>query len=378
MHTKEQLLERIMSLTTDVPWRESIRLSRESLKGISEKANLGRIKHVYLTGGGTSLYAAEVGKAYIEKIAGVHAEAVPCYWFSRYMPAALLGPDVLLVGISQTGTALSVAESVAAAQKAGALDIAVSGYYDRPVPAAARHVIMTDAAYEGPTVKSISYVQALVAVYLLALEIGKANGNLNSDGAAYWDDQLELAVVKSAELASLVNQVYDLAGIYKDAPIHHVLATGPNVGTVEEGALKIIEMAWVPSEGRELEDFLHGRFRIVDSTTPLLLLAPKGPVRSKLLDTLGAASHINAPTIVFTDDDDPLIARMAKHVVKMPGGLDEYVTSMVYITPLWMYGHRLGILRGTDPAGNRHGFVPTAYNFYQHFDGDGKLIKPVI
>ena len=53
---------------------------------------------------------------------------------------------------------------------------------------------------------------------------------------------------------------------YKNAPIHHCLAAGPNVGTVEEGALKIIELAWVPAEGREMEDFLHGRYREVDET----------------------------------------------------------------------------------------------------------------
>lgn len=378
MQANIQLLERILSLTTDIPWRESIRLSRESIKELSEKTDLSKIKQVYLTGGGTSLYAAEVGKAYMEAIAGIRAEAIPCYTFSHYVPARILGPDSLLVGISQTGNALSVARSIKAAQDGGALDIAVSGYQDRPVPAAARHIIMTDAKKEGPTVKSISYVQALIAVYLLAVEIGKANAGLNTEKINFWDRQLELAVMKSAELASLVTQVYDLAERYRDAPIHHVLAAGPNVGTAEEGALKIIEMAWVPAEGREMEDFLHGRFRIVDKTTPLLLLAPKGETRSKLMDTLGAAKHIEAPAIVFTDDDDPLIAKMATHVIKMPRGLDEYLTPMLYITPLWMYGHRLGTLRGTDPAGNRHGFTTSAYDFTRHFDSDGKLIKPVV
>lgn len=378
MLAKEQLLERILSLTTDVPWRESIRLSRESVKKISVTTNLKQIKHVYLTGGGTSLYAAEVGKAYMEAIAGVRAEAVPCYWFGHYMPVGVLGQDALLVGISQTGTALSVAKSIKVAQDAGALDIAISGYTDKPVPVAARYVVMTDAKKEGPSVKSISYVQALIAVYILAVEIGKANGKLDVQGVTFWENQLELAIRKSGELTSLVNQVYGLAELYKKAPIHHVLATGPNVGTVEEGALKIIEMAWVPAEGRELEDFLHGRFRIVDETTPLLLLAPKGETKSKLLDALGAAKHINAPTIVFTNDDDSLIAKMAKHVVKMPDEIDEYLTPMFYITPLWMYAHRLGILRGTDPAGNRHGFVPTAYDYTQHFDNEGNLIKSVI
>ncbi len=376
MEEKDRLLQRILSLTTSAPWSENLRLNRESIRTLCAKGTLSGIRRMYLTGGGTSLYAAEVGRSYMERIAGIPAQAVPCYSFSYYIPEELLGPDVCLLAISQTGTARSVEKCVRAAQRSGALDIAVSGSTDAPVPAAARRLILTDAKTEGPSAKSTSYVQALTAVYLLAVAIGRANGRLTEQQAAWWDAQLEEAVQKSAQLAGLTEQMYRLAAQYKDAPIHHCLAVGPNVGTVEEGALKIIEMAWVPAEGREMEDFLHGRYREADETTPLLLIAPKGPSKEKLMDTLGSAKRIHAPTIVLTDDPDPAIARLATHVVKMPGGVDEFLTPMFYITPLWLYAHRLGILRGADPAGNRHGFIPTGYEYRAHYDENGMPLVP--
>ena len=51
------------------------------------------------------------------------------------------------------------------------------------------------------------------------------------------------------------------------------LGTGPNLGTAQEGALKICEFAWVFGACEELEDFAHGRFREADGKIPLLLLA---------------------------------------------------------------------------------------------------------
>lgn len=372
MEEKDRLLRRILSMTTDAPWTENIRLVRESLAALGEETDLGAIRRMYLTGGGTSLYAAEVGKSLMERIAGIPAAAVPCYSLGHYLPDNLLGPDVCLLAISQTGTARSVARCVYRAQQAGALDIAVSGFTDTCVPAAARRLILTDAKTEGPSAKSTSYVQAIVAVYLLAVAIGRANGHLTAQQAAAWDAQLAQTVRLSAQLAETVEQMYALAALYKNAPIHHCLATGPNIGTAEEGALKIIEMAWVPAEGREMEDFLHGRYREVDASTPILLLAPRGPAREKLLDTLGSARRIHAPAIVLTDDPEPAVRRLATHVVPMPGGVDEYLTPMLYITPLWLYAHRLGILRGADPAGNRHGFVPTGYDYRAHYDEDGR------
>ena len=378
MEEKDRLLQRILSLTTSAPWTENLRLNRESIRTLCEEGMLGRIRRMYLTGGGTSLYAAEVGRSYMERIAGIPAQAVPCYSFSHYIPENLLGPDVCLLAISQTGTARSVENCVRTAQRAGALDIVVSGSIDARVPAAARRLILTDAKTEGPSAKSTSYIQAITAVYLLAIAIGLANGHLTARQAAWWDTQLEKTVQKSAQLGGITEQMYQLAAQYKNAPIHHCLAAGPNVGTVEEGALKIIEMAWVPAEGREMEDFLHGRYREVDETTPLLLVAPLGPSKEKLMDTLGSAKRIYAPTIVLTDDPDPAIARLAAHVVKMPGGVDEFLTPLLYITPLWLYAHRMGLLRGGDPAGNRHGFIPTGYDYRAHYDETGMpLEQPV-
>ena len=151
MEEKDRLLQRILSLTTSAPWTENLRLNRESIRTLCEEGMLGRIRRMYLTGGGTSLYAAEVGRSYMERIAGIPAQAVPCYSFSHYIPENLLGPDVCLLAISQTGTARSVENCVRTAQRAGALDIVVSGSIDARVPAAARRLILTDATTEGPS-----------------------------------------------------------------------------------------------------------------------------------------------------------------------------------------------------------------------------------
>ena len=70
MEEKDRLLQRILSLTTSAPWTENLRLNRESIRTLCEEGMLGRIRRMYLTGGGTSLYAAEVGRSYMERMAG--------------------------------------------------------------------------------------------------------------------------------------------------------------------------------------------------------------------------------------------------------------------------------------------------------------------
>lgn len=77
MEEKDRLLQRILSLTTSAPWTENLRLNRESIRTLCEEGMLGRIRRMYLTGGGTSLYAAEVGRSYMERIAGIPAKQFP-------------------------------------------------------------------------------------------------------------------------------------------------------------------------------------------------------------------------------------------------------------------------------------------------------------
>lgn len=375
MEEKDRLLGRILSIATPAPWDENIEMARESAGAIA--ADLGKIRYVCFIGAGTSLYACLVGKSYMEKIGGVRAEALPCHAFHRYAQEALLGGgDCMVVGMSHTGKARSVEMSLKKARDAGALAVAISGYPDRPAPMAAEYIIRTDPTKEGAGCKTVAYVQELTATFELALAVGRANGTLGAEKEAYWHGQLDLTVEKARELAGLKDQIFALAEQYKDAAIHYVIGSGPNQGTAEEGALMNIEMGWVLSQAEELEDFHHGRYRAVDEKTPLLYVVPKGGSTEKLIDMLGAAKEIDAPTIVLTDDDNPLIAKLARHVVRMPSGIDEYMTPFLYIMPLFLYGHHLGVARGTDPSYNRYGFVPTAYRFADHYDAEGNLVVP--
>ena len=74
MEEKDRLLQRILSLTTSAPWTENLRLNRESIRTLCEEGMLGRIRRMYLTGGGTSLYAAEVGRSYMEPVSYTHLD----------------------------------------------------------------------------------------------------------------------------------------------------------------------------------------------------------------------------------------------------------------------------------------------------------------
>ena len=63
-------------------------------------------------------------------------------------------------------------------------------------------------------------------------------------------------------LPELFEKMGGLAEEYSQEEMHNVVAlgTGPNLGTAQEGALKICEFAWCSERATELEDFCPRAF----------------------------------------------------------------------------------------------------------------------
>jgi glucosamine--fructose-6-phosphate aminotransferase (isomerizing) len=238
----------------------------------------------------------------------------------------------------------------------------VTAFAGSPITSAAEGVLLSGGEKDNMSVKTSSYVQALVALYLLAIRLGEVRGgNPGSQTGKRVDWRAQ--ILKAGEGARLFlkrgrGEIQYLAEQFAGASRVFVLGAGPNQGTAEEAALKVIEMAKLPAEAQELEDFFHGRLREVDQNTPLFFIAPKGAASRRVLDFLTVMDHIQAPSIVLTDEVSEGIRALATHVIQMPEGLDELMTPLLYILPLHLFGYELALARGYDPNARRYNIVP--------------------
>ncbi len=342
------MLTNILALANPAEWQKSLRLAQEGLAGWKKR----RFRRVYLVGHGSSLYDSMVGAAIIEHIAGVDARAWPAFAFAAYAEERLLDARTLVVGISMTGTTRSACAALERARAQGAATLAITACGDSAIARVAEQVVLTGGEDDVPLVKTKSYVQALIPLYWLAVQL---------NGAAairqYWQGQIQRAAENAA---SFLNQqrteIEALAQQFApQAPMVFVLGSGPNWGTAEEASLKIIEMAKMPSECQELEDYFHGRLREVEPTMPFFFLVPQGRASQRLLDFLTVCARIPVPSVVLTDVVTPAIRQLARYVIQLPGGLDEYATPLLYAIPMHLFSYHLAVLRGHDPEALRYG-----------------------
>ena len=351
MNSTHPMLTNILSLADTATWQKSLQLAEEALTNWRKPQNL---KRVYFVGHGSSLFNGLVGETVLEHLAGIPSKAVPAFAFSKYAEVPLLGPETLVVGISTTGNTESVCSALGRARQTGASTMAITAHMDAAIVPYADTVILTGGEDDQISVKTKSYVQALVSIYMLALQLS-GDTHKKTD----WLGQIQLAVQGAQQfLSDGREQIQQLAKTYADAPTVFVLGTGPNLGTAEEASLKVIEMAKMYSECQELEDFLHGRLREVDQNSPIFFIAPGGLASQKVLDFLTVTDKIKAPSVVLTDKVSLGIERLATHVIHISIALDEYATPLLYILPMHLFGYEMALARGYDPTARRYNIVP--------------------
>jgi glucosamine--fructose-6-phosphate aminotransferase (isomerizing) len=351
------MLTNIHALADFNTWQNSMDLADTAL---STRVNIrGEFKRIYLVGHGSSLYNSQVGEHIIEHIAGIPAKAVPAFAFSTYAEKQLLGPQTLVIGISTTGETQSVYDALARARQMGSSTLAITAHTNSVIAEHADTVILTGGEDDQISVKTKSYVQALIPLYMLAIHLSGDQEIRN-----YWIDQIKLAAQGAHQfIQEEWDQIKQLAEEYASAPKVFVLGSGPNLGTAEEASLKVIEMAKMYSECRELEDFFHGRLREVDQNSPMFFIAPQGQASRRVLDFLTVMKMIQAPSIVITDSITPGIQKLASHVIHIPISLDEFATPPLYVLPMHIFGYEMAFRRGYDPAARRYNLVPQTVRY---------------
>lgn len=357
MNSDHPMLANIRALGDPGTWQKSIDLAEETLSTWIKTSHT--FKQAYLVGHGSSLYNALVGEYVLEHVAGIPSKAVPAFAFSAYAEKRILDPQTLVIGISTTGGTQSVCAALERGRQAGSLTLAITAHKDSAITRHANQVMLTGGEDDQISVKTKSYVQALIPLYLLAAHL---SGDLQAKN--YWLDQLKLAAQGAQQFVEAGwRQIKRLAEQYAGAPNVFVLGTGPNLGTAEEASLKVIEMAKMYSECQELEDFFHGRLREVDHKSPLFFIAPHGSASHRVLDFLTVTDMIQAPSILLTDTITPGIQRLATHIIQIPVSLDEFASPLLYALPMHIFGYEMALQRGHDPSARRYNIIPQTVKY---------------
>ena len=312
--------------------------------GLAE-GRLREVKRVVLLGMGTSLHAAMIGKRYFEELAGVPAETDNASEFRYRNP--IIGPDTLVISVSQSGETVDVLEAMAVAKGLGALQITICNTEGAQTTRVADGAVYTRAGLERGVASTKCFTAAVAALYALALRLGEVRGVLTRDQLSARIS--ELAKVPDAAARALADSAAHRRVAGRFASAQHVLFLGRALAfpAAMEGALKMKEISYIHAEGYAAGEMKHGPIALIDQDFPTVAIATKHALRSKLVSNIQQVQARGGPVIALVTEGDTEISGMADDTLTIPE-VSELLEPLIASLPLQTLAYYVAVRRGCD------------------------------
>jgi glucosamine--fructose-6-phosphate aminotransferase (isomerizing) len=304
-----------------------------------------RLQRVYLVSCGTSYHAALIARSMIERLAGLSAEADLASEF-RYR-GAMLGPETLVVAISQSGETADTIGAVKAARERGAPILAITNVVGSALAREADGVIYTHAGPEIGVASTKTFTATVTAAYLLAVALGLQKGFLTDrDGQKRLAELAELPGLMAQTLASQPD-VADLAArlahhtnfLFLGRGLHHPIAL--------EGALKLKEISYLHAEGYAAGEMKHGPIALIDERMPVIALTPRDSSYDRMVGNVEEVKARSGRVIAVCHRGDHEMMRRADHALVVPAAA-ELLTPLLTVIPLQLLSYHIAVLRQCD------------------------------
>jgi glucosamine--fructose-6-phosphate aminotransferase (isomerizing) len=303
------------------------------------------LRRVILVACGTSYHAGLVGKFMIESLARVPCEVDFASEFRYRGP--VVGPNDLMIAISQSGETADTLAAVREAQALGCRVLTISNVVDAAIPRIADATVYTHAGPEIGVASTKCFTAQLAALALIAIHMGRRGGSLPAAEASKLIAELAAIPAKMTAALTALGDLADLARAYRDARDFLFIGRGTNFPVALEGALKLKEISYIHAEGYAAGEMKHGPIALIDDGVPVVVLAPRGPSYEKVLSNLVQVRARNGHVISVGTEGDRQLVDLSERVLWVPDApalLQPFLT----VLPLQLMSYAIALARGND------------------------------
>ncbi len=310
---------------------------------ITSGIELKDITKVVIIACGTAYHAGLVGKYAIEKWADISVDVELASEYRYREPS--VDAKTLIIPISQSGETMDTLMAMRYARSHGARVFSVCNTNGSTIPRESDAVLYTHAGPEIAVASTKAFTAQLIAMYLLALHLGRVRGTLHADLAKEIEAELAELPAKVEQVLETVEPLRALTRQFKDSS--SMLFLGRHVGfpTALEGALKLKELAYMHAEGFAGGELKHGPIALIDKGTPVVAIMPAegSLLAEKMASNVQEVKARGAVIIAIADA--PLAS--ADHLIRIPS-THEFLQPVLSVVPLQVIAYEMAIARGND------------------------------
>jgi glucosamine--fructose-6-phosphate aminotransferase (isomerizing) len=303
------------------------------------------IDRVNIIACGTAYHAGLMGKYMFEKLLRLPTDVFFSSEFRYGDP--VLSPRSLAIFVSQSG---ETADSVAALRLCKEKRIRTLGVVNVIGSNIAREcdrTILTQAGPEISVASTKAYTAQVVVLMLLALYIAQVQ---ETPGIRVSDHvrALKGLAEKARETLKLESEAKIVCEAIRSAPLFFFLGRGADAYTALEGALKMKEVAYIPTQESPAGEMKHGPLALVEKGVVAVFGATDPALREKLASNMQEIKARGGTVVAITTEDDQIAAPIADHVLRIPATPYEYMNALLGVIPLQLLAYHMARILGCE------------------------------
>jgi len=311
--------------------------------GISDDQLTG-LRRVVIVACGTSYHAGLLGRYAIESWSRVPVEMDVASEF-RYRDPVIDERD-LVIGITQSGETADTLAAMRLARGKGAKVLAITNIMGSQATRDSDGVLFTRAGLEIGVAATKTFVAQVAAMYLFALKLAAVRDTLERARFERLASELRDLSNKVGDLVQSADApVREMAEHWRDARFFLYLGRLAGLAVALEGALKLKEIAYVPTDAYAAGEMKHGPIAMLDERTPVVCVATDSPVLDKVLSNVSETRARGAHVLALASEGNTQVAEYAEEVVYVPR-TDWMLQSLLAVIPLQLLAYYIASAKG--------------------------------
>jgi glucosamine--fructose-6-phosphate aminotransferase (isomerizing) len=318
------------------------KLVLESL-GMTEE-QLRNLRRIVIVAAGTSYHAGVVGRYLIEEWARLPVEPdIASEWIYRN---PVLSKDTLVIGISQSGESRDTINAVKLAKELGARTLAITNLMGSQITREANSVLYTRCGLEIGVAASKTFTAQVALLALIGLKLAQVRGTMPPEELEFILDQLYLLPAKLAQFLDGDHPVDEIAQRFYDKPFFLYLGRHIGLPVALEGALKLKEISYIPTDAYSAGEMKHGPIALLEEGTPVVCVAiDQKVIYDKVVSNIQETRARGAHVIAIATDGNEDIQHHADDVIYIPRS-PAFLQAVLAVVPLQLLAYRIARLRG--------------------------------
>lgn len=303
------------------------------------------IDRVNIIACGTAFHAGLMGKHLFEKLLRLPTDV---YYSSEFRYGdPVLSPNSLAIFVSQSGETADTLAALKLCKERRIRTLGIVNVVGSSIAREADRTIVTQAGPEISVASTKAYTAQVTVLTLLALYMAQVR-EVAGVGIESWLHDLKEMPMHAQETLKLEPEIISMCDGIRNAPLVFFLGRGADANVALEGALKLKEIAYIPTQESPAGEMKHGPLALVQPGVFALFGATDTEIVDKTVSNMKEVQARGGEIIAITTVDDTVVEKAADRVIKIPNTGNQFLNALLSVIPLQLISYHTARLNGCE------------------------------